>query len=700
MFNFALFLYTMSFLFPYILWGLLAVLIPPVIHLFNFRKFRKVYFTNVRFLEELKQQTRKQSKLRHLLVMISRMLAIAALVLAFAQPYIPHKNNTSKSDSVKQVNIFIDNSFSMEALSPTGPLLEGAKAKAREIAAAYHSTDLFILTTNEFDSRHQRWVSKEEFLQLIDDVTVTPAVRKISEIVSRQNSSYYASPDQERISYIISDFQLSMADFESFSADSLLSVSFVPMEAVKKDNLFIDSCWFVSPVHQLQQGVKLVVRVFNDSETNYEKMPLKLSVNGKQKALASFDVRPGTFYDVELPFTNYEEGIQEGIIEITDYPVVFDDQLFLVYNVAGSIPVLSINGSDESPYLNSLYGLDSAFRFMNNSIRNIDYSRLQDYELVILNEVKELSSGLIQELSVYLENGGTLLVIPSINADMSGYQQFLSEFGANYYQNLISEESRVSRLDLKNPVFSDVFENSPVGGSGLDNTDLPSVKAYFPITGQSKSAQMVVMSMLNGKPFLTRELAGNGQIFLLAVPLDENYSNFARHAIFVPALYRIALLSAASDPLYYVIGRDNRIEFSNSILPGDDIVKIASVTEDYEFIPGQQNLNRKLNIKVFNQIRKAGHYNLVKNDEILKGLGFNYNRQESSMRFAGPAELNELIERYSIRNAQVLVNKGKPLSDSIKDMNQGTSLWKLFIIFALLFLAIEVVLLRFWSLKK
>jgi len=118
MLTFALSLNTMSFLFPYILWGLLAVSIPLIIHLFNFRKFRKVYFTNVRFLEELKQHTRKQSKLRHLLVMISRMLAIASLVMAFAQPYIPHKNTTSRPDSVNQVNIYIDNSFSMEALSP------------------------------------------------------------------------------------------------------------------------------------------------------------------------------------------------------------------------------------------------------------------------------------------------------------------------------------------------------------------------------------------------------------------------------------------------------------------------------------------------------------------------------------------------------------------------------------------------------
>jgi hypothetical protein len=690
----------MSFLFPHILWGLIAVAVPVIIHLFNFRKFRKVYFTNVRFLEELKQQTRKQSKLRHLLVMFSRMLAIAALVIAFAQPFIKHENSASRPEAVNHVSVYLDNSFSMEALSPSGPLLESAKVKAKEIAAAYRSTDLFRLTTNDFEGRHQRWVNQEEFLQMIDEVVITPDVRTISEILSRQNESYFESPGQARISYLLSDFQLGITDFENIPADSLMSVRLVPLEAVRTENLFIDSCWFVSPVHQLNQGVKLVVRIVNDSEVNYEKVPLTLTVNGKQKALASFDVRAGSLIDVELPFTNYDEGIQSGVAEITDYPVIFDDRMFIAYHVAGSIPVLAINGGEESPYLNSLYGADSVFSFSNNLVTNIDYNRLQDYELIILNEIEEISSGLGQELTSYLDNGGTILVIPSGKINIESYQQFLSAAGLNYYSTLTRESTRVSGLDQENPVFSEVFEKSADNSKVPDNTDLPSVTEYYPISTQSQSSQIVIMSMLNGKPFLSRESAGSGQVFLLAVPLGESFSNFARHALFVPALFRIALLSAATDPLYYTIGKDNRIELSNSYISGDQVLKITAADEDIEFIPGTQNLNRKMNLFLFNQVRKAGYYELQKNDEVIKGLGFNYNRKESVMKFAGKPELEELVRRFSLPNFVVFADKGKPLSDIIKDINQGTTLWKLFIILALIFLAIEVVLLRFWRSEK
>src|SRR5512138_3068082 len=215
---FALSFFTMSFLYPNILWGLMAVTIPVIIHLFNFRKFRKIYFTNVRFLEELKQQTRKQSKLRHLLVMIARMIAIAALVLAFAQPYLTRVKNAARPDAISQVSVYIDNSFSMEALATNGPLIEAAKTRAREIATAYRSSDMFMLTTNEFEGRHQRWLSKEEFLQLVDEIQPSPTVRTVSEVTGRQYESFNDAPGQAKVCYLISDFQLSMADFEKVRA--------------------------------------------------------------------------------------------------------------------------------------------------------------------------------------------------------------------------------------------------------------------------------------------------------------------------------------------------------------------------------------------------------------------------------------------------------------------------------------------------
>jgi len=107
----------MEFVNPGFLYGLLAISIPVIIHLFNFRRFKKVYFTNVSFIKELKLQTQKQSRLKHLLILIMRILAIAAIVLAFAQPFIPVSENIINPHEKNAVSIYIDNSFSMQSES-------------------------------------------------------------------------------------------------------------------------------------------------------------------------------------------------------------------------------------------------------------------------------------------------------------------------------------------------------------------------------------------------------------------------------------------------------------------------------------------------------------------------------------------------------------------------------------------------------
>src|SRR6202008_351487 len=101
----------MSFVYPAFLYSLFAILIPIIIHLFNFRKYKTVYFTNVKFLRELKQESQSKSRLKELLILLSRILAISCLVLAFAQPVIVDKNSKVKVGQ-KAVGIFIDNSFS------------------------------------------------------------------------------------------------------------------------------------------------------------------------------------------------------------------------------------------------------------------------------------------------------------------------------------------------------------------------------------------------------------------------------------------------------------------------------------------------------------------------------------------------------------------------------------------------------------
>ena len=384
----------MEFVNPGILYGLFAVSIPVIIHLFNFRRFRKVYFTNVAFIKELKQETQKQSRLKHLLVLLMRMLAIAAIVIAFARPYIPVGDNLLQQQETNSISIYVDNSFSLQAESEKGTVLDAAREKAIEIASVYKSSDRFQLLTNDFEGRHQRFVSKEEFIDLVEEISISPVVKNLEDVVVRQEDLLKQEPSKVNSAFIISDFQKGFFTEMQGTPDTSLNFFLFPLQSINTDNLYIDSCWFESPVQKVNQNVKLRTRIVNSSRNNYEKFPVKLSINGLQKALASFDVGPEQSVIVDLPFTNTQTGIQQGLIEISDYPISFDDKFYFSYSVRSIINVLSINSNGENIFLKSLFFNDSLVSFQNVNEGMLNYSTLQENDLVILNELGSFSSGL------------------------------------------------------------------------------------------------------------------------------------------------------------------------------------------------------------------------------------------------------------------------------------------------------------------
>jgi hypothetical protein len=633
-----------------------------------------------------------------LLVLISRILVIAALVFAFAQPYIPDQQQAGFEQGGSVVSIYIDNSFSMEAEAVNGELLELARAKAGEITRAYRSSDRFQLLTNDFEGRHQRIVSQDEVLEMIDEVSLSPNVQLLSGILQRQAEVLANARTGKRIRFILSDFQKSIIDFSRIADDSTIFTYLVPLVPESTGNLYIDSCWFESPVHQLGQTVKLLVRVKNDSDEDYQKIPLKLTVNSTQKALSSFSIQAGSEIIVELPYTNHETGIQYGTLQISDYPVTFDDDLFLVYVVQPSIPVLTVFGEQPPVFLNTLLAGDSTISHTAVYYKNINYSEISSYLLVILSGLPEVSSGLSQELSEFCRNGGSLMIIPGEEIDLQSYRQFLGSLGVSSFGDKVKAETKVSYLDMEHPVFLDVFEDDRLGGKNPEAlVDLPAVNEYYPIRKSNNTFKISLMRMLNQADFLSVEPSGKGTVYLLAVPLDDKYTNFQRHALFVPVIYRIAFLSGETQPLYYSVGSSQAVTLDNTDVQGDDVLKIVGLGNDIELIPRQRNAGSSVNLMVNDQLNTSGHYRVVSRDGTIAGLAFNYDRRESALSFQSPSEITKLLNQEGLNRFLLLDDNVKPLQESILDINQGKRLWKLFIIFALIFLAIEVFLLRVWS---
>ena len=174
----------MSFLYPQFLFALGALLIPVIIHLFNFRRYKKILFTNVSILKDIETSSKSVRQLKNLLILLTRLLGLAFLVFAFAQPIIPLSENTSTTTSGRLV-IFIDNSHSMEIFNGGKSQLDLAKAAASEILEKRgHETTVHILT-NYFMQSEMNGLSIEDALSEINKISISPYRRSFTEIVNR-----------------------------------------------------------------------------------------------------------------------------------------------------------------------------------------------------------------------------------------------------------------------------------------------------------------------------------------------------------------------------------------------------------------------------------------------------------------------------------------------------------------------------------
>ncbi|MDP9047287.1 MAG: BatA domain-containing protein [Bacteroidota bacterium] len=673
----------MHFLYPAFLFALFTLAIPVLIHLFNFRRYQKVYFSNVQFLKEIQEKQSHRKNLKERLILAARMLALAFLVLAFAKPYIPGKNSANAGKR-HAVSIFVDNSYSMETLNREGTLLDEARRRAKEIASAYGINDNFQLLTQDFEGRHQRLLNRDEFNDAVDAVKIGPQSRNLQQIISRQQSLLDMHREEVSSVYLVSDFQKNMAGPQPVKADTGLHINLVQVKANSLPNVAVDSVALLSAVHRPGESEKLVVRLHNYADKTAEKIPLKLLINGTQKALGSYKVKARSVQYDTLVFSGLQPGWQRGELALQDNPVTFDNQFYFSFNVKQQMPVLLIDGGTPDAYLKAVFASDVFFSVKRVPDGNVDYAALNSYPLIVLSDIKAISTGLAQQLKGYVSKGGTLVVFPSADADLASYKTLLQPMNADYPVKLVTDAVKVSGINLQSRVFKNIFESFP------QNPDLPAVTKYYQLAGSLNNRAETLMSM-PGQSFWAGFASGKGEVYVSAVALNEDFSNLPRHALFVPVMFRIALLSGHDQPLFYTLGRDERIETAPIQISGKQLLKLVKGTQSIVADTKQRDGNTL--IYIADQLQETGLYALNKQDSTVAVFAFNDNRGESDLSYLTAAELAKLVPQAS----PVLQAAAGSVKDAVTQINLGIQLWKLCIILALFFLAAEIVLIRYYK---
>lgn len=675
----------MRFSNPNILFSLLAVSIPILIHLFNLRKYKRVLFSNVQQLKEVQQETIKKQKLKHILVLLARIFFIVFLVFAFAKPYLPINPNTPKSGN-NSVSIYIDNSYSMSLQNENGNLLDQAKIKAKEIITAYQLQDKFQIITNDFSVESQQILTKELAIKAVDEVKLSANTRTIDAIIARQNALFSTFTSVNKNYFYLSDYQKNfISKRKSQSFDSTIFYRMVVFKPSVIENISIDSVWFETPIHMANQKEKLLVRITNHADHDCKEIPVKLQINNISKALNSISLNENSSIVDTFIFTNDNEGVQNAKVFLESEQLVFDDQYYFTYTIANALPVLLIDGNkNTSPFIQTVYQTEPLIKLTTNQFDQINFSIFDLTETIILNEPINVSDGLVQALQKFVSNGKSLIIIPSEHTNFNSLNQLLNVFQMPNCIGIQSNTQNIKSLNLNEKTFEDVFTKIS------QDVNFPLIKKHFIWNRNTTSS---LMNLQDGTSVLQKHKFKKGDVYLFSFSLDPTFGDFAQHPLMVPIFLKIPQLVSSDQPLAYDVSGKNLVPMNRIANPLSDQNKYSLSIGNQLWIPEWKLVNSSVKLVIPSDVNEAGWLSLKNNQQSIASIALNYNRSESDLKYITSSELASLnINKLKVYDATI-----QNLKNSISQDSLGLQLWKICVILALVFLASEVLILRFFS---
>ncbi len=684
---------------PLYLIALAGILVPIIIHLVRFRRYRKVYFSNTEMLAELQSEQRSRTRLREWLVLAARILAIAFIALAFAQPKIRRDEQPSLTGGTC-VSVYIDNSFSMGNEGTEGILLEQAKSKAREIVAAYPSNTKYQLVANDNAGQRRRAMTREEFTTTVDNLRLSPHTIPISEAMSKQKDFGHIAACANTHAYIVSDFQKTACDWDEIGTAAEhdtnerdnTQFALVPLSAAGHGNVYVDTLWLDTPFANAGSEVRLSVKICNTGNKTVEELPVRLSINGEQKSLATIDIEKKSQATANLAFAVSETGTLNGCVEITDYPITFDDKLFFSINVKPRLRVFALHGDSPNVYINRLFAGDTLVAYTESPLAEADFTFNDETDLITVTSVGKIQSGIAQALATFVTNGGSLMIAPPSDCDRGSYNTLLSALKAPLLDNWVETSVASTWLNSEALLYKNVFERTD------DNMELPNVNGHFTLQITPGAAAEPILRLADGEPYIVAVPNGKGVAYLFTAPLDPKYSEFVQQALFVPTVYNMALYSRPLPQLYYTCGSEDMIELPTAG-QSTPTLSIAKEGEVGSTVVNIRYNNRRAYLMSDATELDAGNYRLSDGKTDL-GISFNYSRTESQMDFFADKELKTAIKSMQNDNIELYDSSTKPIDELIKQRSGGTSLAKWCVFAALLFLLSETLLLRIRPRKR
>lgn len=640
----------MQFKNPEILYFLFLLIIPILVHLFQLRRFKKQEFTNVKLLKELEIQTRKSSTIKKWLLLATRLLLLAALIFAFAQPFFKAKDFDKKNN---ELIVVIDNSFSMQAKGNSGELLK------RTIQDLLENTpeeqQLSVLTNDEnFYDTNIRNIQKELQNLKYSSTPFNPAA-----IITRIEAK---KPGLPKDILFISD-AVGLKDELKTNLSDASSLYYQTVEANETNNIAIENVQISQVLDQFYE-LKISIKSYGDFEND---VPISM-YNGKKsvgKALISKE-KPQKEILFTIPKNDFH-----GNVTIQDNSLSYDNTFYFSISKPQKSNVIAVGTEDKNQFLSRIYNAEE-FNYTSTELNTLNYNSIENADAIILNEVSNIPNALSVTLKNYYSKGGNIIFIPDVNSPVDSYNSFLRNFSNNSLSEKVVKEKQITQISFNHPIYTNVFEKK------VSNFQYPKTNATFTINGSN----LPVLQYEDKSVFLGNITNRLGNLFFFSTSINKENSNFQNSPLIVPTFYNMGQNNNKTGLNAFTIGNNN-FTIINETIAKDNVLSVTNA--ENSFIPMQQILNNKIKLTFGNYPENSGNYAVLKDKESLKNISFNYPRTES--------DLSQINTDYFDNCTKV--NSVSTFYSDIHSSRTSNEVWKYFIIATLLFLILELLIQKF-----
>ena len=651
--------------------------IPVLIHLFNLRRYKTVFFPHTRFLKNIQLNSRKQSEVRYKLLLAMRLLFLALLILAFAQPFFNRATN-QQSGNTLQI-IYIDNSYSMCAKKGARTMLDIARENAAVQIKQSAPGTRFILLTNDKPSSYKAQPADKVFAE-INLLDFTSATKTVSQVLAMAQSMVQNETVTGADLYYYSDFQ--QTSFATEPDKTLMkNITFygLPTQADDIQDVYIDTAYLSTPVLQTGKTNNLIVHTRLTGNAPKDAPVLQLTVNGQVKSAATLNFDDKKESIDTLGFVVNDANWQQVQLTLNDAVIRFNDTFRITARSGSNLAVLVLNEGQINPYIMAAFRAYNGFRLNQQEIATAS-KEWNNYNLIILSGITRIDAALGKALNNAQLQGQSICILPGKTANYQAMNEGLKLLGDISITGVDTAVQAASSLQQGSALVKDLFDKIP------DNVQLPVANWHYNISAGLSANQQSVLSFRNGDPLLARYTPSRGQLYICATSADLQSGNFPGSYFFTPFLYEMAMQSGSSNIYAFTAGCEQAIYLPQ--LNASERNTLHVFGKGLDIIPPQHPSGSGLDVYLGQAIQQPGFYQLAAQTGDTTFVALNQDKSESRLVYKDMTALKNEWKGDNIKWPDLSRN------GSLKDKSATDfPLWKVCVILALLMLAVETWLL-------